>query len=316
MTSEPQFENPPCWGFLAIDKPQGLTSRHVVDRVARLLGEKRIGHAGTLDPGATGVLLLALGPATRLVGFAQAMPKTYEGTFQLGVASDSHDLETPVRILEGVAIPSRAEIEQAAARLIGWIDQTPPAFSAVKVGGRRAYQLARAGRPVELQPRPVWVDSVEILEFDYPRLRLSIRCGRGTYIRTLGRDLAVGLGSECVMTELRRTAVGPISVEQATRLDLLSRRNWPDHRLPPDLFLPAMPRLVCSSQQIEVIRRGGNLAEVPDTTSPWVSAWDRDNRLLALLSRATEVERPGAGQTGGWKPTINFVQFWDRAVAR
>lgn len=292
------------WGFLAIDKPLGKTSRQAVDRVRRLLGEERIGHAGTLDPGATGVLLLAIGPATRLIHYAQATTKEYLATFRLGETSDSGDLETECRPVPAAPVPTRAALEQACRSFLGTIPQVPPLFSAVKVAGRRAYRLARAGRSVELPPRPVRIDSLEILDYHYPELRLGIRCGRGTYIRSLGRDLAAAVGTSCVMSALQRTAVGPARLENACPWAELSPDGWTKYRLPAERFLEGIPHYVCTEAERALLRGGGKLAVVPDTLGNTLLAFDSAQQLLALMTRKDSRSH--------WRPTVNFVPHWDR----
>src|SRR5437763_8405087 len=176
-------------GVLVVDKPRGLTSRAVVDRVARLVPLAKVGHAGTLDPLASGVLVVCIGPATRLVEMVQRLPKSYRTVVLLGARSDTLDAEGRIEPAANPGIPSRLDIERAVSPLVGEVDQMPPDYSALKVGGRRAYDLARAGRPVELAPRRVRIDRIVVLHYDWPRLELAIDCGSGTYIRSIARDV-------------------------------------------------------------------------------------------------------------------------------
>lgn len=291
------------FGFLAVSKPSGVTSRRVVDAVCHALQEKRVGHAGTLDPIAAGVLVLAIGPATRLIEFAQAAPKSYLATFQLGIASDSHDLETACRPCPSAREPTRNEIEQVARRFVGWIDQVPPDFSAVKFQGRRAYKLARAGRSLALQPRMVRVDQVDICSYDYPDLQLEIRCGRGMYVRSLGRDMAAALGTACVMTKLTRRSVGALQVEDACPYEELDADRIRARLLPPQTFLPDAPVLVCDANQLEDLRRGRSIRSEPTPGLLRLVAMDGNGRLMGVL-------RP-AETAGAWYPAVNFVPYWD-----
>src|SRR4051794_5854504 len=158
------------FGLLNIDKPAGLTSRDVVNVVQRLVRPHKVGHAGTLDPLATGVLIVALGPATRLVEYVQRMAKTYQATFLLGRTSDTEDVEGTVMELDRAPIPNAHEIDAALPAFVGTIQQTPPAYSALKVAGRRAYQMARRGEAVELAARPVEIHGIEVIRYDYPEL--------------------------------------------------------------------------------------------------------------------------------------------------
>jgi tRNA pseudouridine55 synthase len=212
-------------GFLNVNKPAGITSRDVVDRVCRIVGSKRVGHAGTLDPLATGVLVVAVGKATRLVEYVQAQRKTYRAGFLLGRTSDTDDVEGTIVVAEGVSPPSRAQIEEALTKFVGRLMQTPPKFSAVKLQGKRAYDLARSGAAVEITARPVEVFRVDIVDYAFPSLGLEIECGSGTYIRSIARDLGGALGVGGLMETLERTAVGVFRVEDAVTLETLEV-NW------------------------------------------------------------------------------------------
>src|SRR5262245_7182097 len=170
------------FGLLNIDKPAGVTSRDVVNRVQRLVRPLKVGHAGTLDPLATGVLVVAIGQATRLVEYLQRLPKTYQGTFLLGRTSDTEDIEGTVIELTDTSIPTEQQIQGALPQFLGTIDQTPPAYSALKVSGQRSYDLARRGQAVDLAARPVEIHDLQLVRFAYPELELLIRCGSGTYI--------------------------------------------------------------------------------------------------------------------------------------
>lgn len=212
----------PFTGVIPIDKPKGVSSRKVVDAVAKALGTKAVGHAGTLDPLACGVVVVCVGHATRLVDFVHATPKHYRATFLLGRSSPSDDFETPVEEEAAPVQPNRAEVDRVLEAFRGDILQRPCDYSAVHVDGKRAYRLARKGRPVELVVKPVRIDRIEITEYDWPRLGLDIECSSGTFVRAIGRDLAVALGTRAVMESLVRTAVGPFTIEAATPLDALT----------------------------------------------------------------------------------------------
>ena len=196
------------FGLLNVHKPAGITSRDVVNRIQRVVRPVKVGHAGTLDPLATGVLVICLGSATRLIEYVQRMPKHYRGTFLLGRKSDTEDIEGEIEVLDAAPQPSIDEIHAALPQFVGTIRQRPPAYSALKVGGKRAYQLARAGQEVQLAARPIEVYSLSLQHYEYPEIVLDIQCGSGTYVRSLGRDLADGLGTGAVMSALERTAIG------------------------------------------------------------------------------------------------------------
>jgi tRNA pseudouridine55 synthase len=210
----------PIHGLLVVDKPGGLTSRDVVNRIQGCFPRgTRIGHTGTLDPLATGVLVLCLGQATRLTEYIQDMGKTYRAVFRLGARSDTDDAAGTVEVVVG-PVPNREAVTKAVSTFIGNTDQVPPAYSAAKVSGARAYNLARKGREVSLQPRRVRIDAIDVLAYDYPRLEVEVRCGKGTYIRSLARDLGQRLGCGALVEELRRTRVGPFAAADGITLDL------------------------------------------------------------------------------------------------
>ncbi|MDO4583232.1 MAG: tRNA pseudouridine(55) synthase TruB [Planctomycetia bacterium] len=212
-------------GFLNIYKPSGISSFDAVNIVLKeILGGKKsekrvkIGHAGTLDPMAEGVLVLAVNRATKLISYVQKQKKSYVATFQLGVESDSEDTETELRPLANPPIPTRAEMEAIFPPFLGEILQRPPQYSAIKIQGKRAYKLARQGKETELPLRKITIHHLEILRCEYPTLELSIQCGSGTYVRSLGRDLARKLGTGAVMSALTRTAVGLFRQEDALEI--------------------------------------------------------------------------------------------------
>jgi tRNA pseudouridine55 synthase len=293
------------FGILNVNKPTGWTSRDALNRVERLVRPLKAGHAGTLDPLASGVLVVCVGAATRLLEYVQQMPKEYLATFLLGRRSPSEDIETDVELMPSDPTPTREEIEVSLPQFIGAIDQRPPAFSAVKVEGRRAYRLARRGDVVELAPRPIEIYQLEILQYEYPALQLKFQCSSGTYVRSLGRDLAAALGTHAVMSALVRTAVGPFRIEDAMDargpdLDRLHR-----HLQSPLAAIPHLPRLVLSPQQVFEVQRGGLIKtdDLPPSlqasSAATIAAIDEREQLIALLKEA----RPG------WlKPCPNFLQ--------
>jgi tRNA pseudouridine55 synthase len=244
------------FGLLNINKPPGRTSRWVVDRVQRLVRPAKAGHAGTLDPLATGVLVVCVGQATRLIDYVQQMPKRYRAEFLLGRSSSTEDVEGLVTELINPPVPSRSEVESAAAKFVGEIQQRPPAFSALKVAGQRAYKLARQGHAVELQPRPVTVHWLEVIDFDYPRLTLELQCSSGTYVRSLGRDLAESLGTSAVMSQLERTAIGKFRVEDAVDVATLNRENLAEHLISPWKTVDHLPVVQLNDIQLHAITHG------------------------------------------------------------
>jgi tRNA pseudouridine55 synthase len=244
-------------GLLNLNKPSGMTSRDVVNIVQRLVRPLKVGHAGTLDPLATGVLMVCVGAATRLIEYVQRMPKTYVGTFLLGRESDTEDIEGRVLELVDPPRPTLEQLSQAAAKLTGEILQRPPAYSALKVAGKRAYELARKGKPVDLKPRPITIHRLEIKSYEYPKVILEVQCGSGTYIRSLGRDLAETLGTAAVMSALKRTAIGDFRLTDAIDPATLTHENLPRHLLPLLRAVDFLPRLELTPN--EVIRLGHGL---------------------------------------------------------
>lgn len=207
-------------GLIAIDKPGGMTSRDVVNRVQKWFPRKtKIGHTGTLDPLATGVLVVCVGAATRLAHLVQAMPKTYRSQFRFGATSTTDDADGITTETDAAVPPTREQIAAMVPGFLGDIEQTPPAFSALKVAGRRAHDLARSGEEVTLAPRIVHVDAIRLLDYEWPMLDVEIDCGKGTYIRSIARDLGAKLGCGGMVQTLRRTRIGPFTTEQAIGMD-------------------------------------------------------------------------------------------------
>ena len=236
-------------GLLVIDKPVNWTSHDVVARLRRLTGERRIGHAGTLDPFATGVLPTAVGRATRLLQYIQAQDKRYLATIALGIETDSGDLTgQPLDPPFAGAWPTRAEVEATLSQFIGDIEQVPPVFSAIKVGGERLYHKARKGEDVSAPPRQVHVHALNLLAYDPPYLMLDVHCGKGTYIRAIARDIGRVLGCGGYCHALRRTSVGPFCLGDAWTLEALADRDlaamWPQTALHPDMGMLGVPAAI------------------------------------------------------------------------
>jgi tRNA pseudouridine55 synthase len=205
---------PAAEGLLLVDKPSGMTSHDAVDVVRRSLGTRKVGHAGTLDPMATGLLVLGVGRATRLLRYLGELPKTYEGTGRLGEETDTLDADGEIVRTAPVDV-SLAEVERACASLVGESMQTPPAYSAVKVGGRRLYEAARKGEVLEAPARPIRVDAFDVTAFDGRDLEVLITCSGGTYVRVLVGDVGRVLGCGAHLVRLRRTTIGSFRVEDA-----------------------------------------------------------------------------------------------------
>ena len=210
-------------GLLVVDKPEGLTSMDVVRRVRRAAGFAKTGHAGTLDPLATGVVICCLGRATKHIDRLMAATKAYRTVIDLSAFTPTDDREGDRTEVAVTTPPTREAVEAVLPRFLGDIEQKPPAYSAIHVAGRRAYQRARAGEVVDLPPRRVRIDALAVLDYAWPRLELAITCGKGVYIRSLGRELGQALGAGGHLASLRRTAVGPYTLSQAVPMDRLDR---------------------------------------------------------------------------------------------
>jgi tRNA pseudouridine55 synthase len=246
----------PFHGFLVVDKPSGLTSRDAVNRAQGWFPRRaRLGHTGTLDPLATGALVLAIGNATRFSEYVQEMDKVYRTRLVLGATSDSDDADGTLTAVAGAEPPERTAIDRAIYSLVGEIEQVPPAYSAAKVSGRRAYDLARRGEEVELQPRRVRVHAIEVQAYDYPRLDLEVRCGKGTYIRSLARDLGEQLGCGAYVEMLRRMRVGPFEAADGIGLDADSAMAR-GRLLPIEEGLAQLPRITLDSAVVDKLRHG------------------------------------------------------------
>lgn len=224
QTDKEPHERESLDGVLVVDKPLEMTSFGVVARVRRRAGGVRTGHAGTLDPLATGVLVLALGKATKSIERLMATDKRYRTIVDLAAFTTTDDREGERTEVPVDSPPSPEAVRAAVAGFVGVIQQRPPAFSAMKVGGRRSYSLARAGAAVEHPPRPVRIDAITIERYAFPELELDIRCGKGTYIRSLARDIGVALGTGGHCATLRRTAVGPFTEAMSIAVDDLPNR--------------------------------------------------------------------------------------------
>lgn len=214
----------PLNGILVIDKPVGITSMTAVAMVRRKAGGVKTGHAGTLDPLATGVLVMALGSATKAIDQLMATTKRYRTEIDLTAFTTTDDAEGERTEITADSIPDEIRVREALARFVGRIEQSPPAFSAVKIDGQRAYKLARKGQAVAPKPREVVIHSIDLVKYDWPVVELDMHCDKGVYVRSLARDLgkAMGTGGFCAM--IRRTAVGPFGVEQARSIQSLPER--------------------------------------------------------------------------------------------
>jgi tRNA pseudouridine55 synthase len=276
-------------GLVVVDKEAGWTSHDVVARCRRIFGQKRVGHAGTLDPDATGVLLVGLGRTTRLMRFLTALPKTYEAEVVLGTATSTLDASGEVVGTWDMGDVSLAAVREAALTLTGAIEQVPPMVSAVKVGGRRLHELAREGIEVERAPRPVTVYRYDVTPGLTPGVfRVEVECSSGTYVRVLAADLGIALGGGAHLRNLRRTRIGSFTTEDARVVDELT----PAVVLTPAQAMRDLDQVVVPLDAQKLVARGLPLDRVPLGVSgdgPW-GLVDDAHHLLAVYE-ATETDR-------------------------
>ncbi|HEY3452875.1 MAG TPA: tRNA pseudouridine(55) synthase TruB [Myxococcales bacterium] len=285
-------------GLLIIDKPEGLTSFDVVAVLRRTLKTKKAGHTGTLDPMATGVLPVCLGESTRLVPFIIDGDKTYEASVRLGASTDTQDRTG--KVIAEAPVPqslTREALEQALDRFRGEIDQAPPMYSAVRVDGKRLYELAREGKEVDRIARRVTVHELQVLDLSLPDLRMRVRCSKGTYIRTLAHDLGEVLGCHAHLTALRRTESTGFSIAQAVTLDELTRLNrdaLASRILTPSQALAALPAVVVPDALVVRLTQGQRLP-----VAELNLAVGQDGERVRMLSTAGELLAVAEWRAGG-----------------
>lgn len=262
-------------GIILVDKPQDWTSHDVVAKLRGVLHERRIGHSGTLDPLATGLLVVFVGRATRAVEFAEADSKEYLAGLRLGVSTDTQDITGNV-IAKCDALPDEAAVRETLCRFIGDIEQIPPMYSAIKIGGKKLYELARRGESVERTPRKITVSSIDIVDKDGTDYILNISCSKGTYVRTLCNDIGDALGCGACMSSLRRTRAGAFSVDEAHSLedieDAALEDRLSDIILPVDALFAPFPKLTVSESAAKRLKNGNVIK---------VSAEDGDYRVYS-----------------------------------
>lgn len=286
-------------GILNLDKPRGLTAHEVVDRVRASAGLRRVGHAGTLDPMARGVLLVCVGRATRMAEYLVHLPKAYRARIHLGVVTDTYDAEGVV-VAERPVEVERAAVEATLERFRGPILQVPPMYSAIKREGQPLYRLARRGMTVERRPRPVEVYRLELTEWAPPELVLEVSCSSGTYVRSLAHDLGQELGCGAHLADLVRLACGEFRLEDAIALDDVTPDRLPLLLLPPDVALRQYPALRLGEEAASAVRLGQTVT---------ASLFEQEGALLARaygpdgVFLAVMEYRP---ESGRWHPRKVF----------
>ncbi|MBT3321611.1 MAG: tRNA pseudouridine(55) synthase TruB [Anaerolineae bacterium] len=294
-------------GVLVIDKPTGMTSHDVVNAIRRGTGIRRVGHTGTLDPRASGVLVVLVGPAVRLSEYISASDKRYQAIIRMGTATDTYDAEGAFTREEVTVDVTEEQFEAELKKFEGEVEQTPPAYSAVKVNGRKAYEMARKGEEVELEPRMIQVHHLEVLEWATPEVVVDVHCSSGTYIRSLANDLGEVLGCGAYLVGLRRTKNGRFSLRDSTPLRKLDesfeRGDWYKHLIPAAESLSDWPSIVLDADGVETIRHGQRVkVEADHPEDEMVRGISEADELVALMKK-TE------GEDGEfeWQPKKVFL---------
>jgi tRNA pseudouridine55 synthase len=265
-------------GILLVDKPPAITSHDVIDRVRRRFGTRRVGHAGTLDPLATGLLLVAVGPATRFLQYLPLEPKEYVATIRFGQSSDTYDGEGELSQERPVPADLAQAAGEAIPQFLGLIDQLPPLFSAIKVKGKPLYRYAREGKEIERETRRVHIGAFEVESVEGSEIVARIVCSGGTYIRSLAHDLGQVLGCGAYLSALQRTGVGRFRLDQARPLDDID----PSQLIPLSEALPPMPILQVDDASVRAIREGRPVDQLEPIQSPHVALQDPEGRVFSI----------------------------------
>lgn len=278
-------------GILVVDKPVGLTSHDVVDIIRRGINIRRAGHTGTLDPRASGVLVVLVGPAVRLSEFVSAADKRYQAILRLGGSTDTYDAEgkfTKESKPDAALNITESQFNEVLQRYVGEIEQTPPAYSAVKVHGRKAYEMAREGEEVDLAPRKIQVYHLEILEWAPPEVVIDVHCSSGTYVRSLANDVGNALGCGAYLVGLRRTKSGRFTLREATPLrklqDAFTAGDWYQYLIPAAEALAEWPAVELSPDAVEEVKHGHRVIAAPDAKAGLVRGVSMAGELIAILS--------------------------------
>lgn len=276
-------------GILLIDKPSGITSHDVVDDIRKKTGMRRIGHTGTLDPNATGLLILCLGKATKLSEYFIALDKTYEGKMRLGMVSDSHDIDGNIIKENEVGNISKKEIRKYLSNFIGEIEQIPPMVSAIKIGGKRLYKMAKEGITIEREPRKVKIHEFEIIKIDLPNIWFRVSCSRGTYVRTLCHDFGEKIGCGAILTALKRTKIGNYTVEKAIPLESISTNEEVQKNLIPIEYALDLPQVILSTSGENLFKNGNKvitekILKINEGTDDLVQVFNKHGVFLGIAN--------------------------------
>jgi tRNA pseudouridine55 synthase len=274
-------------GALVVDKPVGMTSHDVVQAIRNGTGLRRAGHTGTLDPRASGVLVILVGPAVRLSEYVSASDKRYQAIIRLGGSTDTFDAEGKVTLSKDPLNVTEEQFDKALQTFVGEIEQTPPPYSAVKVQGRKAYEMARQGEEVDLTPRKITVHHLEVLEWAPPEVVIDVHCSSGTYVRSLANDLGVMLGCGAYLVGLRRTKSGRFSLRDSVPLRKLQEAftagNWYQYLIPAAEALGDWPAVELNPDEVEGVRHGHRVKVHDDTTETKVRGVSTQGELVALM---------------------------------
>ncbi len=274
-------------GALVVDKPVGMTSHDVVQAIRNGTGLRRAGHTGTLDPRASGVLVILVGPAVRLSEYVSASDKRYQAIIRLGGSTDTFDAEGKVTLKKDPLNITEEQFNNALQTFVGEIEQTPPPYSAVKVQGRKAYEMARQGEEVDLTPRKITVHHLEVLEWAPPEVVIDVHCSSGTYVRSLANDLGVMLGCGAYLVGLRRTKSGRFSLRDSVPLRKLQEAftagNWYQYLIPAAEALGDWPAVELNPDEVEDVRHGHRVKVVGEPTETKVRGVSTQGELVALM---------------------------------
>lgn len=281
------------FGFLNIDKPLGMTSHDVVAKIRRGLKIKKVGHAGTLDPLATGVLVVCVGAATRLSEYVMHTTKRYRAQIHLGVTTETYDAEGEVIRQVDASHVTRADFEAALAQFQGEIEQLPPMYSAIKQGGRKLYELARAGETVERPARPVTIHALDVVDWSPPQVTVDVVCSSGTYIRSLAYEVGEALGVGAHLSGLVRTASGSFELERAVGLEtLLNSDNSHQYLITPDQALHPMPVVDMDAAAVEALVHGRTVPGAGAAAGTLAQAYSPDGVFIAIVEAEGHAWRP------------------------
>ncbi|MBU1446271.1 tRNA pseudouridine(55) synthase TruB [Patescibacteria group bacterium] len=289
------------YGFLNINKPKGITSFDVIRRLRLISGIKKMGHLGTLDPIAEGVLVVAVAEATKLIEFLMKADKSYKATMVLGATSSTYDADGQITPFDS-RVPELDEIEKHLKCFMGEIDQIPPKYSAIKINGKKAYDLARKGEEFEMKSRKITIDNIKILEYNYPNLVINVDCGSGTYIRSLIHDLGQKLGTGAYMSDLNRTRVGKFKLEESYNLDEIEQKGIEVAILPLEKIAENFPSIDLSAEEVDKLGFGQTIFRENAKKDVEIFSGIFNNKLVGILEKVQGTQ----GQVLKFKKKLNI----------